>query len=122
MNGERAACGAFLLVAFADAHFDKREEARFLGGVVNDPAFAAMSAPRLADCYNELRTALERDYDGAQADILAAIRAVRTHGASVAAIKTAARQAVVADRAIKPQEEIVLGRIAAALGIAAAEL
>ena len=122
MNGEKAACGAFLLVAFADAHFDKREEARFLGGVVNDAAFAAMSAPRLADHYNKLRAVLERDYDAAEADILAAIRAVRTQGAAVAAIKTAARQAVVADHEIKPQEEVVLGRIAAALGIAAAEL
>ncbi len=122
MNGEKAACGAFLLVAFADAHFDTLEESRFLGGVVNDPAFAAMSASRLADCYNKLHAALESDFDAAEAEILAAIRAARDGGVGLDAIKTAARQAVVADREIKPQEEVVLERIAAALGVTAAEL
>jgi tellurite resistance protein len=122
MNAEFAACGAYLLVAFADARFDQIEEARFLGGVVNDRAFSTLSSSALADAYNQLKASLERDYDSAEAEILAAIRTARGDVRAAAAVKIAARQAVIADREIKPQEEVVLARIAEALGVSAKEL
>ncbi|MFN3960159.1 MAG: TerB family tellurite resistance protein [Parvularculaceae bacterium] len=111
-----AACGAYLLAAIADARIETVEEARFFGGIVNDPAFRAIDAAALTAEYARLHAALRADYASAEAEILAAVGAVR--GAPAAeAVKLAARHAVVADQKLKPQEETVLARIACALGI-----
>lgn len=112
-----AACGAYLLAAFADARVEKIEEARFLGGVVNDSAFRTFSPESLAGEYTRLLAALAADYDAAEAEILSAVAAVKRDPHFVAAVKVAARQAVIADQKLKPQEEVVLGRIARALGV-----
>lgn len=112
-----AACGAYLLVAYADARVATVEEARFLGGVVNDPAFAAIPSAALAGEYNRLHAALAADYDGTEAEILTAIGAVKRSGRSSEAVKVAARHAIIADQLLKPQEELVLARIARALGV-----
>ncbi len=117
-----AACGAYLLVAFADARVETIEEARFLGGVVNDPAFRAFSTPTLADEYTRLLAKLTDDWDGAAAEILGAVAAVKNDPAAAHAIKVAARQAIIADQLLKPQEDFVLARIAAALGLDPGEL
>jgi tellurite resistance protein len=116
-----AACGAYLLAAIADARIETVEEARFFGGLVNDPAFREIDAAALTAEYARLHAALRADYVNAEKEILAAISAVR--GAAAAeAVKLAARHAVVADQKLKPQEEFVLARIARALGLDAAEL
>ena len=120
--GTTAACGAYLLVALADARVAPIEEARFLGGVVNDPAFRQFDTPALAGEYNRLLAALRADWDAAEAEILGAVSSVKADKAEVSAIKVAARQAVIADQSIKPQEDLVLARIARALGIGADEL
>lgn len=120
--GTTAACGAYLLVALADARVEAIEEARFLGGVVNDRAFRQFDTPALASEYNRLLAALRADWNGAEAEILGALSSVKSNGAAVGAIKVAARQAIVADQVIKPQEELVLARIARALGLGADEL
>lgn len=112
-----AACGAYLLVAFADARVANIEEARFLGGVVNDPAFKPFSSTELADEYTRLLAALGADYDAAEAEILGAVGAVKRDKGAVEAVKVAARQAVIADQLLKPQEDLVLVRIARALGV-----
>jgi tellurite resistance protein len=112
-----AACGAYLLAAYADARVEKIEEARFLGGVVNDSAFQPFSPEALASEYSRLLAALAADYDAAEAEILSAIAAAKRDPRFVAAIKVAARQAVIADQKLKPQEELILGRIARALGV-----
>lgn len=117
-----AACGAYLLVALADARVDAVEEARFLGGVVNDPAFRQFKSSALAGEYNRLFAALRADWDAAEAEILSAITATKANKTAVAAIKIAARQAVIADQVIKSQEDLVLARIARALGIGAEDL
>ena len=117
-----AACGAYLLVALADARVAAIEEARFLGGVVNDPAFRRFDAAALAGEYNRLLAALRADWTSAEAEILAAAVSAKSDPAAVEAIKMAARQAIIADQAIKPQEDIVLARIASALGLRAGEL
>lgn len=117
-----AACGAFLIVALADARVDMIEEARFLGGVVNDPVFRRFEPDALAGEYNRLIAALRGDWGAAEAEILGAISSVKSNKAAVAAIKVAARQAVVADQVIKPQEDLVLARIAGALGLGADHL
>lgn len=117
-----AACGVYLLVALADARVVAIEEARFLGGVVNDPAFRDFDTRELADEYNRLLALLRADWKAAEAEILNAASSVKPDETAVGAIKVAARQAIVADQLIKPQEELVLARIAGALGLAADEL
>lgn len=112
-----AACGAYLLGAFADARVERTEEARFLGGVVNDPAFRMFSPGELASEYTRLLAALGDDYDAAEAEILGAIASVRNNRRAVEAIKVSARHAVIADQKIKPQEDVALARIARALGL-----
>lgn len=117
-----AACGAYLLTAIADARIETLEEARFFGGIVNDPAFRKIDAGALTAEYARLHGALAADYPAAEAEILAAVAAVRGDDAAKDAVKIAARHAVIADQKLKPQEEIILARIARALGIAAEEL
>lgn len=117
-----AACGAFLIVALADARVAAIEEARFLGGVVNDLAFRRFDSDTLASEYNRLIVALRADWNAAEKEILGAISAVKSNEETVAAIKVAARHAVIADQAIKPQEDLVLARIARALDIKAEDL
>ncbi len=117
-----AACGAYLLVALADARVHAIEEARFLGGVVNDAAFKSISSSALADEYNRLYAALQADWDAAEAEILTAITKIRTDVGAVKAVKVAARQAVIADHSIKAQEDFVLARIARALGFTPEDL
>ncbi len=112
-----AACGAYLVVALADARVATIEEARFLGGVVNDPAFRRFAPNALADEYTRLLNGLQADFDATQAEILSAISAIRDDPQAVAAVKVAARQAIIADQILKPQEDLVLARIAGALGL-----
>jgi tellurite resistance protein len=117
-----AACGAYLLVAWADAWVASVEEARFLGGIVNDATFRHISAPALASEYARLYAALGEDYSATEAEIVGAIAAVKNDARAVEAVKLAARHAVVADQRLKPQEDLALARIACALGIAADDL
>lgn len=117
-----AACGAYLLAAIADARIETLEEARFFGGVVNDPAFRRIDAATLTAEYARLRGALASDYASAETEILAAIDTIRADRAAAKAVRIAARNAVIADQKLKPQEELILARIARALGIGAEEL
>ena len=117
-----AACGAYLLVALSDARLDRIEESRFLDGVVHEPVFARFPAQTLATEYNRLRAAIEDDYDSAEAEILTAIASHRADNDVAAAVREAARQAVVADQELKPQEDLALSRIARALAISPEEL
>lgn len=117
-----AACGAYLLVAFADARVASVEEARFLGGVVNDAAFRHIAASALAGEYSRLYAALAADYDATESEILAAVATVKDDVRAADAVKVAARHAVVADQHLKPQEDLALARIARALGIEPGDL
>lgn len=120
-----AACGAFLLVAYADGRFVTIEEARFLGGVVDHPAFRTIEASALVGEYNRLNRTLASDYDAGETEILAAIAAIAAIagvGNAVEAVKVAARHAIIADQALKPQEDLVLARIARALGVSPDDL
>lgn len=117
-----AACGAYLLTAIADARIETIEEARFFGGIVNDPSFRKIDAATLTAEYARLHGALGADYAAAEKEIIAAIGAVRADPAAAEAVKIAARHAVIADQKLKPQEELILGRIARALGIGPEEL
>lgn len=116
-----AVCGAYLLAAIADARVETVEEARFFGGIVNDPAFQPIEPALLTSEYARLHAALRADYPAAEKEILAAISAVSGTEAATA-VKLAARHAVVADQKVKPQEEFVLARIARALGLDPSEL
>ena len=117
-----AACGAYLLAAIADARIETLEEARFFGGIVNDPAFRKIDAAALTLEYARLHGALRSDYALAEKEILAAVAFVRADPAAAEAVKIAARHAVIADHKLKPQEELVLARIASALGVDPGEL
>ena len=117
-----AACGAYLLAALADARIETLEEARFFGGVVNDPAFRRLDAAALTLEYARLHGALREDYAAAEKEILAAVASVSADAAAAEAVKIAARHAVIADHKLRPQEELALARIAGALGIGPGEL
>lgn len=117
-----AACGAFLLVSFADARVVDIEEQRFLAGVVNEPSFKPFRPAELADEYTRLLVALGEDYEATEAEILSAVRATRRNARAVEAVKVAARHAIIADQRLKPQEDLALARLAGALGIDADEL
>ncbi len=116
-----AACGAYLLVAMGDARVEPVEEAGFFGGIVNDPSFRRIDASTLTAEYARLHGALSENYAAAEAEILAAIEAVRMSPAAEA-VKAAARHAIIADHKLKPQEDIALARIAKALGLKDGEL
>ncbi|MDZ7628772.1 MAG: hypothetical protein U5J99_10270 [Parvularculaceae bacterium] len=117
-----AACGAYLLTAKADARIELLEETRFFGGIVNEPAFQRIEANALTSEYARLHQALSADFGAAEREILAAIGAIKADPDIVAAVKSAARNAIIADQKLKPQEELILVRIARALGIPAEEL
>ncbi|MCB2113037.1 MAG: tellurite resistance TerB family protein [Parvularculaceae bacterium] len=112
-----AACGAYLLAVFADARVEEIEEARFLDGVVNHKSFIPFGPKALADEYTRLFAALSADFGAAKEEILTAIAEHKSNPDIVEAVKTAVRQAVVADQAIKPQEENILSAVARALGL-----
>lgn len=112
-----AACGAYLVVALADARVATIEEARFLAGVVNDRAFRRFEPNALADEYTRLLGCLRADFDATEAEILSAVSAIRRDPFAVEAVKVAARQAIIADQILKPQEDLMLARIARALGL-----
>ena len=109
--------GAFLAVAFADGRYDGREETRFLTRVANHPALGCVRTAALAEAYNTLREEIEQDFAATAARILDAIAAVRAEPAVSEAVLVAARSAIVADHVLSAQEEIILSRIAAALGL-----
>jgi tellurite resistance protein len=109
--------GAFLLVAFADGRYEPSEESRFLSTIANQPALACVNTQALQDAYNLLVGEIDADYAAAADRILAAIASMKDDAQISAAIKVAARGAVVADNRIAPQEEAMLDRIAAALGL-----
>lgn len=117
LAGATAACGAYLLVALADARVESIEEARFLGGVVNDPAFRSFPPEALAGEYSRLLAALKEDYEAGEAEILNAVAMVKRDRKAAEAVKVSARNAVIADQRLKPQEDVALGRIARALEI-----
>ena len=116
----RAICGAYMAVAFADARFVDIEERRFLGSLAGETD--EVSAAALSSAYNGVITAYERDYAAALDETRVAIARARAGGASIAPIVKAARLAIVADRAVAPQEEHVLSLLAEALGMAKGEL
>ena len=112
-----AICGAYLAIAFADAHFHEAEETRLLGGVVNDPSLTAVDADTVSAAYNHLVALFEQDYRDGLAEAVAAIEATRDDGALTAAISMAARTALVADNALSAQEEAALRAVEKALGL-----
>ncbi len=115
--GATAACGAYLLIALADARVATIEEARFLAGMINDPAFSIFETSALEAEYNRLTVALRADWDNAEAEILSAIATVRADAGAARAVRIAAQHAIIADQVVKPQEELELERIARALGV-----
>jgi len=117
-----AICGAFLMVAFADARFDKSEEGRFLTTIANDPALAGIETKGLENSYNKLVTAFSDNYAGAAATVLAAIKSISTEPHLVSAVKMSAQRAIVADDKIMGQEELALDHIALALGLKKGEV
>jgi|GEM_PF-6637224 len=112
-----AVCGAFLMVAFADAQFDTSEEGRFLKTVVNDISLKSVDTKSLEACYNQLVSAFRDDYAATAASVLSAVKSLRDNDEFTVAITLSARSAIVADEKILPQEEAALDAIAGALGL-----
>ena len=113
----QAICGAFLMVAFADARFDSLEEGRFLTTVVNDAPLKDLDTSALETCYNALVGAFKDNYAKTAAGVLSAIKSSRENDDAAAAVTLSARRAIVADEKILPQEEAALDAIAGALGL-----
>lgn len=112
-----AAIGAFLTVAFSDGQFAKAEEIRLKLGVLKSHASLHETASELDAAYERFVTAFSRDYDKAVASTLASLEKLKGHGMARRSVMAAAQSAVVADSAVKPQEELALERLAQALGL-----
>ena len=112
----RAACGVFLLVAFADANFDGAEEARLLGGLANTPPFKSFKTTLFEAEYNALIAAIKTDYTAVKATILEDVRWAASDQRLIEIIKMSARAAIVADNRVTPQEEAAIAEIETALG------
>ena len=112
-----AVCGAYMLVAFADAQYAQSEEDRFLATAANEPELAMIDSASLQAAYNVLIAAFRDGYAGAAAKVLAAIADVKDDAALAEAVKLAARRAIVADEKLMPQEEAALDHVALALGL-----
>ena len=117
-----AVCGAYLLVTFADGRHDPVEENRLMATLANSEVTRSVGAMELEEAYNRLVAALDADYAGTSETILAAIRTFTDDAAVRAAVVSAARCAIVADQKVQPQEELVLARIADALGLDQGEI
>lgn len=117
MRAATPVTGAFLAVAFADARYHATEENRFLGTIANHKALAFISTFALQDAYNTISAEIRKDYSAAATRILQSIGAIRNDERIAEAVKVAARGAIVADHVVTAQEELMLGRIAEALGL-----
>lgn len=118
----RAACGAFLMVAFADGKFDRSEEARLLAGLANSTPFDKFPSPVFEGEYNGLNAAIQSDYRAAADTVLDDIAWAREVGGMDDIIMMAARAAIVADERVEAQEEAAIRQIAEALGREAGEI
>lgn len=112
-----AICGAYLMVTFADGHHDVVEEDRFLAPLANDPALQKISAGDLTKAYNTLTLKYAENYAEAATSTISTIKAARETIDAADAIKKAAQCAIVADRRLERQEELVMNQIADALGL-----
>ncbi|MEO0399404.1 MAG: TerB family tellurite resistance protein [Pseudomonadota bacterium] len=113
----RAACGAYLMVAFADGVFDRAEEARFLDSLANNENFKAFPAAILQNEYNALLAAIKSDYAATSGLILDDIAWLHSAGRNTEAVRIGAQAAIVADTRLEPQEEAALDQIEQALGL-----
>ena len=118
----RALSGSYLLVAFSDGDYALAEKVSLTVGVLSEAAPAGLSSAELEAAFQEVTAAFERDYDKAAEQALSDIAECARQGVMKRAIADAARRAVVADNAVKQQEELALDRIAGALGMKAGDL
>lgn len=113
----RAVCGAYLMVAYADANLKISEEHGFLSTTATQAAFQHMDAAILEEEFKAVLAAMGTDYRAAAARILDDIEWARTQGRALEAIQVSARSAIVADENLNAQEEAALDEIERALGL-----
>lgn len=118
----RAVCGAYLMVAFADGEYDKREQVRLLSGLVADDTPAGVDQESLRATLPAVEAEFRTGYGNAVARALENIASVRDLAFARKAVMQAARIAVVANQEISAQEELALGRISEILGLGKGEL
>lgn len=119
-NGDliaHAVCGAYLMVAHADGHFDDIEQAWLHDRLLKDGAVEGVSGPALARAAAAVGKAFAEDYAAASEQILEMMGYVQRNESASAAIIGAARIAVVADQSVTQQEENAINRVAEALGL-----
>lgn len=113
----RGVCGAYLLVAFSDGKYEKSEEVSLLLGVIESEMSAASSRGQVEEIASELKAAFEADYDRTADRVLSELSNLSSNGVARRAVSKAARKALIADKVVKPQEELALERIGRALGL-----
>lgn len=112
-----AICGAYLMVTFADGRHIPLEEGRLLATLANTPIFEKISSAKIEDAYNSLTKKFDENYPATAADVLNTISILKGDSDMVHSIKGAAQCAIVADGALKTQEESAIDAIASALGL-----
>lgn len=113
----RGVCGAYPLVAFSDGKYEKSEEVSLLLGVIESEMSAASSRGQVEEIAAELKAAFEADYDRTADRVLSELSNLSSNGVARRAVSKAARKALIADKVVKPQEELALERIGRALGL-----
>ncbi|MGD2133614.1 MAG: TerB family tellurite resistance protein [Maricaulaceae bacterium] len=110
-----AAARAYALVCFADGRLVPLEDRKFPSFATTDPALANFDAAAVAKAWSDAVKAVSASKDGKKV-FKALIAEAKTQEIKTAAMR-AAQAAVVADREIKPQEDVWVARIAEAFGL-----
>ncbi len=113
----QAVCGAYLMVAFSDGEYDKREQVRMLSGLAAEDVPTGVNQAMLLEALPHLEEAFRTDYEKAVGQTLDAVSSVRGTEFARKGIMQAARIAVVANQEITAQEEQALAQIENALGL-----
>ena len=110
------------MVAHADGLFSKPEEVGLRVGFLRERRPSGLVDADFDTLYLRLETDFRTNPDKASDRVVAEVEAFRGNGVARRAIIEVARKALAADRAVKPQEDHALGRLAAALGLREGEV
>jgi len=110
------------MVAFSDGEYAKFEEVGLVIGLLEKDAPAGIAKADLEAAIPEMESSIRRDYDATAKRVLEMISSLKGNGVAKRSIMHAVRAAIMADRAIRPQEENAAGRISEALGLKEGEL
>ncbi len=113
---------SFALIACADGRLHPSEPCRFSDLIEKCGDIGSLDKVRVEQAFEKQVMALMDNYQTAKPEALGAIARMCTNKRAIKAAIGLARIAVVADRKIAPQEELMIREIADAVGISANDI